>query len=204
MSVKAAVGLPVMNSSNGRTDASVKLYLLPRRQATKKKTKIIKNDLNPEWSETFEFKKVSLEDLKSRRVLECSVWDFDVRGCNDFIGCIRLGPDPEKFEKEEWMDSLSEEVSQWEDMLAKPGEWVEREHTLRPTIGSLHLAEANGVEEEVSPLDDQADPEDSPAAEQTTPHLDQSQSPMASIMDTIDRPVSEEEEKASDNVRLVC
>lgn len=138
-------------------------------------------------------------------MLECSVWDFDVRGCNDFIGCIRLGPDPEKFEKEEWMDSYAEEVTQWEDMLAKPGEWVEREHTLRPTIGTLNPSEANGVEEEAAPLDDQSDlPEASSTVEQTTPPLDQHRSPMASIMDTVDRPVSEEEEeKASDDVSVV-
>ncbi len=205
-----------MNSCNGRTDASVKLYLLPRRQMTKKKTKIIKSCLNPEWNEEFEFRSVTLEDLKTRRVLECSVWDYDIRGCNDFIGCIRLGPNPESCEREEWMDSFGEEVSQWEAMLANPEEWVEREHILRPTIAML--GESGGLgEAEVAPVEHQQDPAvmngaystsiqttASSATEQTTPPEDRrllDTHPTDSILETVDQPISDdEEENTSDEV----
>lgn len=205
--VKAASGLPIMNSSNNRTDAFVKLYLLPRRQITKKKTKLIKDCLTPEWNEQFEFKSVSLEDLKSRQVLECSVWDYDVRGCNDFIGCIRLGPDPEKYEKEEWMDSFGEEVSQWEAMLETPEKWVEREHMLRPSIEALGIGG-----EPLSYQQDVADQESinssavstaTSAAEQIMPSGDHQPSyscPTGSLLESGD-PISEEEK---DEVRNSC
>ena len=182
-----------MNSSNNRTDAFVKLYLLPRRTMTKKKTKLIKNCLNPEWNEDFEFKSVTPEDLQTRKVLECSVWDYDIRGCNDFIGCTRVGPDPEKCEKngevkEEWMDSFGEEVELWEAMLARPEEWVERELSLRPSIEMLEIggkprqyqvdlvsapadaesaAEGTGLESSGTPLSDieQSDEEEEEVSE---------------------------------------
>ena len=77
----------------GLTDATVKLYLLPdRSSSTKKKTTVVKNSLNPVWNEEFEYKLVNLKELKTTRVLEVTVWDYDRRGSNDFIGGLRLGP----------------------------------------------------------------------------------------------------------------
>lgn len=122
---------------SGKTESAVKMYLLPRR-APRKKTTFIKDTLNPQWNQGFEFRGVTLEDLKNNRVLEFTVWDYDRRGCNDFIGCLRLGPDPHSSKhKKEWMDSTSEESKQWQDALDQIGEWVEVEHSLRPSIKSL-------------------------------------------------------------------
>ena len=146
ISVKKATGLPVMNP-NGLTDASVKMCLLPKQNTfARKKTVTINDSLDPVWNQDFEFKHVSLAELNSSRVLEFTVWDYDRRGCNDFIGCVRLGLRPQDtIKQKDWMDSMEEEADQWEAMLERPGEWVECEHSLRPTIQSLNVSSARNA-----------------------------------------------------------
>lgn len=90
---------------------------------------------------------VTLEELESSRVLEVTVWDKDRRGVNQFIGGVRLGPDPLTSTNVEWMDSIGDEVTHWESMLAQPGEWVEQWHHLRPSMDSLH----NVQQKEITP-----------------------------------------------------
>lgn len=134
VSIKEAEDLPKMDPL-GLTDATVKLYLLPSRtSSSKKKTCIVKNSLCPVWNEDFEYRYLNLKELKTERVLEVTVWDFDRRGSNDFIGGLRLGPSSKN---KEWMDSIDEELGHWEEVLAHPGEWVERWHTLRSSMTSL-------------------------------------------------------------------
>ena len=92
------------------------------------------NNLNPVWNEEFIYK-CSMKELVGERVLEVTIWDFDKRGSNDFIGGLRIGPTPNGMsQNKEWMDSIEEEVAHWETMLARPGEWVEQWHTLRPRM----------------------------------------------------------------------
>ena len=143
VSIKEAFELPEMNS-HGCTDATVKVYLLPKRNSSyaKKKTGIVMGSQNHIWNEEFQYKLVSFEDLKTNRVLEMTVWDYDQRGCNDFIGCLRLGPNPSG--GKEWMDSLEEEVKPWEEMLDHPGEWVECCLNLRPSIQNLLISSRKG------------------------------------------------------------
>ena len=135
--IKKAEELPVMDA-NSLTDATVKFYLLPNQNSSgKRKTKVVKNSLNPTWDEHFTYN-TSLEELMAKRVLEVTVWDYDRRGSNDFIGGLRLGPAPGHTPKhKEWMDSIGDEVSHWEAALAHPGEWVEQWHTLRPSMDPL-------------------------------------------------------------------
>ena len=135
VTIKKAKDLPAMDA-NGLTDATVRCFLLPNVSMTgKRKTKVVKNDLNPVWEEEFTFKNVALEELSKERVLELTVWDYDRRGSNDFIGGLHLGPTSSSaVEHREWMDSIGEEISHWEAMLACPGEWVQRWHTLRPSM----------------------------------------------------------------------
>ena len=120
--------------TKGLTDAFVKCYLLPDKSSSgKRKTGVVKNNLNPVWEEQFTYK-ATLEDLSRERVLEVTVWDFHKQG-NDFIGGLRLGPTPGRAAKhKEWMDSIGEEILHWEAALAHPGEWVEQWHTLRTTM----------------------------------------------------------------------
>ena len=135
MAVKQARDLPKMDDS-GLADGFVKCYLLPdKSSAGKRKTGVVKNNLNPVWGEQFHYEKVVLDELSSERVLEVTVWDWDRGSSNDFIGGLRLGPAPGRTTKrKEWMDSIGDEVSHWEAALAHPGEWVEQWHTLRPSM----------------------------------------------------------------------
>ena len=140
VAIKQARDLPNMDTRS-LTDGFVKCYLLPDRSASgKRKTKVINNNLNPVWEEEFVYKNVALEKLAAERVLEVTVWDYDVGASNDFIGCLRLGPTPGCAAKHsDWMDSVGEEVSHWEAMLAHPGEWVEKWHSLRPTMDPRNI-----------------------------------------------------------------
>ena len=139
IAIKEAEELPIMDP-HGLTDATVKVYLLPNRHSNgKRKTKVVKNNLNPVWNEEFEYKHLVIEELVLERVLEVTVWDYDRRGSNDFIGGLRLGPAPGsgKMKHKDWMDSIGDEVSHWETMLANPGEWVEQWHNLRSSLDPL-------------------------------------------------------------------
>ena len=131
--VKRAKELPPMDVEG--TSSVVKLYLLPNRKSSgKRKTGVIKHNLNPVWEEKFTFEDVSLEELSHERVLEISVWSHD-RTSHSFIGCLRLGSAPGFGTKQyDWMDSADDEVTHWVDMLRKPGEWVEQWHVLRTTL----------------------------------------------------------------------
>ena len=131
--VKQAKELPALNIEG--TNAVVKLYLLPNRKSSgKRKTGVIKNNLNPVWEEKFTFEDVNLNELSCERVLEISVWNYD-SSSHTFIGGLRLGPAPDSVAKhKDWMDSIGDEVTHWEDMLACPGEWVEQWHTLRTSL----------------------------------------------------------------------
>ena len=132
--IRQAKDLPAMDGHSS-TDSAVKLHLLPNRKSSgKRKTGVIKNNLNPVWEERFTYEDVSLEELSRERVLEVSVWNYDKSG-NRFIGGLRLGPAPGSAEKhKDWMDSIGDEVTQWEDTLAHPGKWVEQWHTLRTSL----------------------------------------------------------------------
>lgn len=134
VAINQAEDLPKMDSL-GLTDAAVKCYLLPSRtSSSKRKTIVVKNTVNPVWNEEFVYK-CSLKELTKRRVLEVTVWDFDKRGSNEFIGGLHLGPASGQLpHPKEWMDSFGEEVSHWEAMLSHPGEWAEQWHTLRPKM----------------------------------------------------------------------
>ena len=131
--IKQAKELPSMIGDT--TDSAVKLHLLPNRKSSgKRKTGLIKNNLNPVWEEKFTYEDVTLEELSRERVLEVSVWNYDKSG-NSFIGGLRLGPAPGTAAKhKDWMDSIGDEVTHWEDMLTRPGEWVEQWHMLRTSL----------------------------------------------------------------------
>ena len=137
--IKQAKELPAMDT-DGLANSAVKLYLLPNRKSSgKRKTGVIKKNLKPVWEEKFTYENVSLEELSHERVLEVSVWDYDKSG-HTFIGGLRLGSAPGSATKHKnWMDSIGDEVTHWEDMLARPGEWVEQWHTLRTTLNPRNM-----------------------------------------------------------------
>ena len=96
--------------------------------------------MSPVWEEQISYDKVNLEQLSRERVLELSIWDYNLGTSNRFIGGLRLGPFPTRNHKnKEWMDCIGAEVSHWESMLAHPSQWVEQWHTLRPSMESRDI-----------------------------------------------------------------
>ena len=101
---------------------------------------VIKNRSDPVWEEMVTYEKVVLEDMVRERVLEVTVWDWDKKG-NSFIGGLRIGPSADGSSRNrQWTDSIGDEVSHWEMVLAQPGEWVEQWHTLRTTMDPRNIA----------------------------------------------------------------
>lgn len=134
-----AENLPAMDV-NDRTDSFVRCFLFPNLQlGGKKKTKIVENSLNPVWGDELIYSYLSMDELQSERALEVTLWDYDRRGTNQFIGGIRIGPNPfDVMHSYDWLDSTDTESGHWEDVLDRPGEWVEAWHPLRPSMDSMH------------------------------------------------------------------
>ena len=122
--------------SKAKADSFVKCYLLPDKSSSgKRKTQVIKSNSNPDFEEEFTYEKIDLDELVSKRVLEVTIWDSNKGSSSDFIGGLRLGPAPTVGVKhKEWMDSIGKEVSHWESVMARRGEWVEMWHSLRSTM----------------------------------------------------------------------
>ena len=135
VSIKQAKDLS-NHASNSSLDSFVKCFLLPDKGSSgKRKTAVFKNSLNPIWKETFTYEKLNLDELANERVLEVVVWDLNKGSSSEFVGGLRLGPSPTIGVKhKEWMDSIGEEVSHWESVMSRPGEWIEVWHTLRTTM----------------------------------------------------------------------
>lgn len=91
--------------SNGYSDPYVKCYLLPDpSKKTKRRTKMKKKNLNPEFNETFTYN-IAHNELASK-TLEITVWDYDVGTSNDFIGGIHLGIHSKDTLLKQWFETL--------------------------------------------------------------------------------------------------
>ncbi|XP_072292702.1 synaptotagmin-like protein 4 [Eucyclogobius newberryi] len=114
-------------------DSFVKGYLLPTKgKSTKRKTPVVKKNLNPHFDHTFVYKSVCLEELKEM-CLELTVWDREAMSSNEFLGGVRLSSGKGHDEVE--MDSAGEEVSLWQKMMKYPDSWAEGTLPLRSTMG---------------------------------------------------------------------
>ncbi|KAL6117475.1 sytl4 [Pungitius sinensis] len=134
--IKEAQNLIAMKPG-GTSDSFVKGCLFPTKsKTTKKKTPVVKKNLNPHYDHTFVYKEVSLEQLQEM-CLELTVWDREAMSSNEFLGGVRLGSKKGtvkagKVEVE--MDSVGEEVSLWEKMMQYPDSWAEGALPLRSTM----------------------------------------------------------------------
>ncbi|XP_026186436.1 synaptotagmin-like protein 4 [Mastacembelus armatus] len=135
--IKEAKNLMAMKPG-GTSDSFVKGYLYPAKaKTTKKKTPVVKKNLNPHYDHTFVYKDLALEQLKEM-CLELTVWDREAMLSNEFLGGVRLssGKGAVKIGKEEVeMDSVEEESSLWEKMMQYPDSWAEGTLPLRSTMG---------------------------------------------------------------------
>jgi len=138
ITTREAKHLPGMGPQS-ETNSFVSCYLLPdNNQRSTVKTSVVSNNQNPTWQEEFTYNNISLEELKSKRVLEVTVWNRDQTDAKKFIGGIRVGPNPTCVRTSKpWMDSKEKEISHWDAMLSNPGEWVEEWHMLRPSMNYL-------------------------------------------------------------------
>ncbi|XP_034037636.1 synaptotagmin-like protein 4 isoform X2 [Thalassophryne amazonica] len=124
----------------GTTDSFVKGYLLPgKAKATKRKTPVLKKNLNPHYDHTFVYKSLTLDEL-DKMCLELTVWDREVMLSNEFLGGVRLssGKGTVNVGKEEvQLDSVGEEVSLWQKMMQYPDSWAEGSLPLRSSMGRV-------------------------------------------------------------------
>lgn len=65
-------------------------YLFPiTAKTTKRKTPVVKKNLNPHYDHTFVYKDLTLEQLREI-CLELTVWDREAMLSNEFLGGVRL------------------------------------------------------------------------------------------------------------------
>ncbi|ELU00294.1 hypothetical protein CAPTEDRAFT_184235 [Capitella teleta] len=137
--IKGARNLTAVRA-NGFSDSFCKGYLLPEKSSrVKKKTPVIKKNVNPLWNHNFIFENLPWEDLKDR-CLELTVWDHDRLTSNDFLGGVRLslGTGNSADKEVDWMDSTGKEISIWQRMLDSPNYWIEDTLSLRPSMSGKH------------------------------------------------------------------
>ncbi|KAG7519000.1 hypothetical protein JOB18_049281 [Solea senegalensis] len=134
--IKEAKNLMAMKSG-GMSDSFVKGYLYPTKaKTTKRKTPVVRKNLDPHYDHTFVYKDLVAEQLRGM-CLELTVWDKEAMLNNEFLGGVRLssGKGTVKIGKEEVeMDSVGEEVSLWEKMMQYPDSWAEGTLPLRFTM----------------------------------------------------------------------
>ncbi|XP_070769209.1 synaptotagmin-like protein 4 isoform X2 [Enoplosus armatus] len=134
--IKEAKNLMAMKPG-GTSDSFVKGYLFPSKsKTTKRKTAVVKKNLNPHYDHTFVYRELALEQLKGM-CLELTVWDREALLSNEFLGGVRLssGKGTVKIGKEEVeMDSVGEEISLWHKMMQYPDSWAEGTLPLRSTM----------------------------------------------------------------------
>nr|XP_033338945.1 uncharacterized protein LOC117227629 [Megalopta genalis] len=102
----------------------VKVYLLPdKSKSGKRKTKVKKHTLNPEFNETLKFH-MSLSGLETR-TLWLTVWHSDMFGRNDFLGEVRMPLENKIFDDPtpKWYP-LQERTEPFDDPIAYKGEVI--------------------------------------------------------------------------------
>ncbi|XP_076466511.1 LOW QUALITY PROTEIN: uncharacterized protein LOC143297868 [Babylonia areolata] len=95
--LKGCQDLAPVDAKHNRSDPYVKTYLLPdKTRSGKRKSKIKKRTLNPEYNETLSYA-ISPGELETR-TLWVTVWHSDRFGRNDFLGEVTIPMDMEMFD----------------------------------------------------------------------------------------------------------
>lgn len=112
--------LAPVDTKRNRSDPYVKVYLLPdKSKSGKRKTKVKKHTLNPQFEEVLKFG-TTMSELDSR-TLWVSVWHSDMFGRNDFLGEIVLPLADTVFDDDapKWYP-LQEKSESFEEMSYSP------------------------------------------------------------------------------------
>ena len=128
--------------------------------------------------------------------LEVTVWDKNsVRKANDFLGGLRIGPDPTAAMATgqclSWMDSTAEEADYWSTTLANAGLFVERWLPLRSSMQPRNAAMASRLSSSVlvgSKKGDEVVKEDAPPPPPTASPPPQSTAPVVTVTAVQDSP----------------
>ncbi|XP_043203151.1 synaptotagmin-like protein 4 [Amphibalanus amphitrite] len=130
ITIKEAKNLAPVRA-NGSADPFCKCYLLPDRKNSKQKTPVAKRTTCPRWSGTLTYENVSLGELRER-ALELTIWDHSLTS-NEFLGGARfnLGSGKQLGKPVDWMDAAGQERALWEQLIERPGYWVEGSVPLR-------------------------------------------------------------------------
>ena len=119
--VYQARDIAAADARRGMSDPYCKVYLLPdKTKRGKRKTKIRKKTINPDWEEVLEYK-ISNRDLRTR-TLWISVWHQEKVGRNIFLGEVMLNMEP-------MMDNLREPIPRWYTLCEKVAWFVIQEAT---------------------------------------------------------------------------
>ncbi|XP_037078640.1 synaptotagmin-like protein 4 [Pollicipes pollicipes] len=128
--VKEAKQLAAVRS-NGSADPFCKCYLLPAGKGGKQRTSVARRTTSPRWRGSLLFGDVSAAELRERS-LELAVWDHSLTS-SELLGVARFNTGSGQYQGQpaDWMDALGQEASLWEQMLERPGFWVEGSVPLR-------------------------------------------------------------------------
>ncbi|KAJ7989996.1 hypothetical protein DPEC_G00310270 [Dallia pectoralis] len=113
-------------------DSFVKCYMLPdTSKKSRQKTRVVKKNQEPVYNHAMVYDGFRAGEAKEA-CCELTVWDHNTLS-NQFLGGVRLslGTGQSYGKKVDWMDSVNEEITLWENMLSNPGVWVEGEMPLR-------------------------------------------------------------------------
>ncbi|XP_023215061.1 uncharacterized protein LOC111617926 [Centruroides sculpturatus] len=151
--VKECRNIAAVDTKKNRSDPYTKVYLLPdRTKSGKRKTKVKKHTLNPNFDEVLKFP-MTISELETR-TLWLSIWHSDMFGRNDFLGEVMLPLGYEVFDNpglrwyplQERLESLDSPISYKGDLnlalkyvpfdvtTQKPSK-----RSGRPAKGSLHV-----------------------------------------------------------------
>lgn len=116
--------LKAKDISTGSSDPFVKVWQMRGREpVVKRKTTVLRRNLNPVFNETFPFD-VPFSQMRETS-LQVTVRDHDTVGVNETIGCVILGS-----------QSGLTESRQWTEMMAKGKSAVSAWHVLKKDFGA--------------------------------------------------------------------